>query len=322
MDTKREISFLSQSSGVIKAVITIGLLIALFSAADYLSLLKYTKEMSVAGWLICFSLFIAQLGISTLRFWIILHHHSQELSFFRILGIQSASLLAGNLLFGNLGGAVARIGLLYRLGITWPSAVGSVLIDRVCVVVGLLIMAGVTLPFIPFSIPIFNYQISPGVMTIFLVSVGLLLLLSLTSVSSKMMVWLKNALLPFWDQVCSYLNRWDVLLIGLALSVFSQIIFFVAQYFVASEIGIQLGFWDLMTILPAIALLASLPVSLGGWGVREGAMVFGLLLFDVPFEKSLLLSVIGGVLALLAVLPAGLYCLVSQRKLLFQQAAT
>jgi len=321
MENHSKFSFLSLSSGTLKAVITIVLLAALFSAADFLSLLKYTKEMSVGSWLICFALFMAQLGIATLRLWVILYHNSQKISFLRIFEIQSASLLAGNLLFGNLGSSVARIGLLYRWGITWPSAVGSVFIDRICVIVVLLLMTGATLPFVPLTLPELNYQMIPGFITILLLSVGLVLLFSLISVSGKIGELVKSTLQPLWEEILSYVNRWKVFLIGLGLTVFSQLIFFIAQYYVAREIGIHVGFWDLVTILPTIALLASLPVSLGGWGVREGAMVFGLLLFDVPFEKSLLLSVIGGVLALLAVLPAGLYCIVSQRKSLFQQAA-
>lgn len=311
----------SRSSNILKALVTFVLLIALFSSADFLSLLKYVKEISVAGWLLCLALFIAQLGVATLRLWVILCKNSQKFPFLRILEIQSVSLLAGNLLLGNLGSSLARIGLLFRLGITWPSAVSSVLIDRICVIIGLVILTGATLPFVPLTLSGINFQLMPEFSTILLVSLGLVLLFGVLSTSEKVGKFLKKTLSQLWGEIRTYGSRRDILLVGLGLTVFSQLILFIAQYFVAWEIGIQVRFLDLLTILPAIALLATLPVSIGGWGVREGATVFGLFLFDIPFEKALLLSVIGGVLALLAVLPAGLYCMVIRRKFLFHQPA-
>jgi len=51
-----------------------------------------------------------------------------------------------------------------------------------------------------------------------------------------------------------------------------------------------------LVIMPVVAFLAALPVTLGGWGVREGSMVAGLLLFGIPAEAGAALSIAYGAL--------------------------
>jgi hypothetical protein len=56
----------------------------------------------------------------------------------------------------------------------------------------------------------------------------------------------------------------------------------------------------LFTILLGAALV---PVSIGGWGVRELAVTAVLRGSDMPFEKSLLFSISFGLIVLAAALP-------------------
>jgi glycosyltransferase 2 family protein len=50
--------------------------------------------------------------------------------------------------------------------------------------------------------------------------------------------------------------------------------------------------------------MAMVPVSIAGWGVREGAMVYGLGLANVPREAALIVSIVVG-LSLAAIGLAG-----------------
>jgi hypothetical protein len=56
--------------------------------------------------------------------------------------------------------------------------------------------------------------------------------------------------------------------------------------------------WQAVLVAPAVMLAAALPVSLGGWGVREGAMVIALGLFGVATRDALALSVAYGLVLL------------------------
>lgn len=62
---------------------------------------------------------------------------------------------------------------------------------------------------------------------------------------------------------------------------------------------------ELVAILPVLALIASLPISFGGWGIREGAFIYGLGLIGFSPEHAFLLSVQVGLVGLIAPLVVG-----------------
>lgn len=71
--------------------------------------------------------------------------------------------------------------------------------------------------------------------------------------------------------------------------------------------------WQAALVAPAVLLGAALPVSLGGWGVREGGMVLALAPFGVAAGEALALSVAYGLmLALTGALGAAAWALTSR----------
>jgi hypothetical protein len=62
--------------------------------------------------------------------------------------------------------------------------------------------------------------------------------------------------------------------------------------------------------MPPVMLIASLPISISGWGVREGAMMVAFGLLDVPKEAALALSVQFALLGYLAATPGALAWLI------------
>jgi glycosyltransferase 2 family protein len=59
-------------------------------------------------------------------------------------------------------------------------------------------------------------------------------------------------------------------------------------------------------VVPPVAFIQLLPVSLAGWGVREIALVVALGSFGVPAEAALAISVMMGFCLILIGLPGGL----------------
>jgi hypothetical protein len=88
---------------------------------------------------------------------------------------------------------------------------------------------------------------------------------------------------------------------ALVLSVLIHVFSAIALFFIA--LGIRLeppALWQFLAIIPGILLLSAIPVSLGGWGVREGAMVAGLAMLGIDRGAAFTLSVLFG-MALVAV---------------------
>jgi len=68
-------------------------------------------------------------------------------------------------------------------------------------------------------------------------------------------------------------------------------------------------------ILPAVILLASLPISFAGWGLREGAIMMALGAYGVPQETALAMSLVYGTLHLASAFPGLILWILDKRRL-------
>jgi uncharacterized membrane protein YbhN (UPF0104 family) len=98
-----------------------------------------------------------------------------------------------------------------------------------------------------------------------------------------------------------------------AVSLTAQMSFFFAVYSLIVMSGIDLGFLQLMTVLPIICFIAALPISIGGWGVREGAFVYGLGLLGISMENAFMISIQIGLIGMLTTILLGLPSLLALR---------
>ena len=72
----------------------------------------------------------------------------------------------------------------------------------------------------------------------------------------------------------------------------------------AKILGIEIGAFSLFGIMAASLLASRLPISVAGWGVREGVLVSFLSAYGVAAEKAFATSVIYGITELAAAMLA------------------
>ena len=84
-----------------------------------------------------------------------------------------------------------------------------------------------------------------------------------------------------------------------------------AVWILSRGIGLGVGLEVFVLLLPLVLLLSLLPISVAGWGVREGAMIACLALVGVDPTSAFALSALFGVVYFLAGLPGGLAWLLS-----------
>jgi hypothetical protein len=72
----------------------------------------------------------------------------------------------------------------------------------------------------------------------------------------------------------------------------------VAMFIFAQDMHLPVLALDCFVLIPLLMLFAALPISIAGWGVREGVMVAALSLLGVQAEKAVVLSVLIGCMAL------------------------
>ena len=83
-------------------------------------------------------------------------------------------------------------------------------------------------------------------------------------------------------------------------------------FILAAGLGLEVSLLDCIVLIPPILLVLSIPISIGGWGVREGAIVWGFALVGVPNDAALALSLLFGVVGLVVSLPGGIVWLTTQ----------
>lgn len=74
----------------------------------------------------------------------------------------------------------------------------------------------------------------------------------------------------------------------------------------AQALHLPIGWLDGVAVVPVAIIAAALPISLNGWGVREGAMVAGFALIGLDADAALVVSILIGLSVTLLSLPGGL----------------
>ncbi len=207
-------------------------------------------------------------------------------------------------LLGNIGGDVARAVLAPDGGIGRTKIAYSVLFDRVTTLGGL---GFVMLPVIALnigplarSIPVFASLAVAVLPFIGLAAIGLIAP-AIGGHATAVMQRMRELGLT-WRLLCQARGRLGA---ALGIAALSQIAIPAVAYSLALAQHLDVSFFDFLILIPPVVLLAALPISIGGWGVRENAMIIALAPIGVAAGSALLIAVQLALLASLLSLPGG-----------------
>ena len=95
---------------------------------------------------------------------------------------------------------------------------------------------------------------------------------------------------------------------------FFVVLSYIVIYIISAEaLGLSIDYYAFFVFTPIVLFSMTLPVSIGGWGVREGTALLIAFLLGLSTSSSISVAVMYGILNLLCSLP-GLYFLLSLRK--------
>jgi uncharacterized membrane protein YbhN (UPF0104 family) len=81
-----------------------------------------------------------------------------------------------------------------------------------------------------------------------------------------------------------------------SLAVINHLLSVPVAYLLAQAVDAPVGFLACLLIVPPTLLVSTLPISLGGWGVREGALAAGFALVGASVGGAVAVSVVMGLL--------------------------
>lgn len=294
---------------LIRIAVTAFLFGAVLYVVNLAEMLDTIASTQPAAWLLALLLFATQVDLSATRWALAIEALAGRQPHHRLLVYTYMGQFAGLFLLASVGGAAVKAWMAHRDGVPAADAISSVVIDRFLAMASLLVLAVVATPFLMISVIEAN-----AVRDLAAVSVPL----ALAGLALSAIVWrfrvLESALeWPYLGPVLRYLldvlrqtARMRFLALGIGVSVLCQLTMIVTVFVLARGAGIRLDLIDCFLVLPPVMLVAALPISIAGWGVREGAMVVGLGLVGVAQEHALALSIQFGAVGVLVGLVGGL----------------
>src|SRR5215472_11756493 len=203
----------------------------------------------------------------------------------------------------NVAGEGMRAWLLVRLGSNWRTAVTSVVIDR-GVGVGLLIVLGFVVLLLPSGLTALDgYRDMVLVVYGALILAGVLGLLLAPKIVSPLARWRYSrwfaTLAADVHRVLLGSKGPLVLSIGCLIHAFTIVV----VWLVGRAQGLALPLPDAMVLFAVMTGVVVVPISIGGWGLRELAVVSVLASYGVAPERALLFSVCFGLALAVGSLP-------------------
>jgi len=278
----------------IKTAISLGLIALVLRKLDFAAVWEKSRQLSGGLILAVVFMFVVQTYVAAWRWWVILRHHHLGVRISTAVRISFIGAFFNQLLPSSFGGDVARAWYVYRNGGSKRISVITVLSDRIY---GMAMLACLGIIFFP-------------VLLYFSVSNDALIVVGVVMIAAS------SALIAvFWlDRLPGWARRWALIrhlgslseaaravtvdrramapLLGLSLLVHAITI--LAIVVLLEAVAPQLNVLLCAALVPVIMLMAMIPVSIAGWGVRESTMIYGLGLANTPPEAALIVSILVG----------------------------
>ncbi len=297
-------AFLKKHSLAIKIVAGLGIFAVLMARMDWSLVENMTLNMSFGLSAIAFGLIFLQLMLLAFRWQIFMNAEEHLIGYKIALNITTASQLANFLFITSVGGILVKVALARHYGLSLFKAICATIADRLMTLLAIITYAVLFLPALTGLLPSSLIDTILGFAALALVVSFLFPSLLINFLKPLIM---KNRQIASTAIYLRNLVRTPSLAGPvLASSLAAQIFYFLAVCFAARSIGLEFSVAQMIAMLPMITLISSLPIGLGGWGIREGAFVFGLGLIGIPTESAFLISVQIGILGILTTLAAAL----------------
>lgn len=204
----------------------------------------------------------------------------------------------------SIGGDAVRVLDVATIGHRKRDAFIGVFIDRVLGLVGLLILNLIANYFLPELLPkelflMINIIVISGL-------IGFISFIYIHKMKSLYKNRIFNYILRVSEQLNKILHDFRSISFHLFIGVLIHLFSIINIYLVGQSVGLEYDLLTIAVIVPPVVLLTLIPISLAGWGIREGAMIglFGLI--GGVAANILSMSILYGIILIIASMP-GLY---------------
>lgn len=289
----------TSSSFAAKFIFSMLLLGAAVARVNLNKLTGYFADISPSMLFPALFLAMLQISVTSLRWHLLLLTVGVRLPLRTTLEVNILSIFANSILVNVIGGVVTRITFLLDHNVSPHSILATSLLERaiIAIVLGGMTVAGLWMSGI--------YLYVDTRMLLRMVGFGMLALMAITiiayAISKKFRTAIdktKTVLLHTLSDLRTIIVDWRGLVVAFVLTFISQMMLVGVGVLLGHVLQVTVPLWQMAMILPGIALISSLPIGLGGFGLREISMVTILGTLGVAAEQALVLSITIGAVTL------------------------
>ena len=264
------------------------------------------SQLDVVYVLAAVVVFILLLTNNLLRWRIVMRAINALLPLGQSFQILYVGIFFNQTLPSSVGGDAVRIILARRHGLSLQGAVNGVMLERVVNIFGLIVLVVATQPFLLSRIGDNPAKFVFPILAALAVA-GIMILMLLDRIPERFRRWsiVRGAANLAGDTKSLFLSPGRALT-AVGFGVLGMVLLSLIVYFLALALGIQVSPVDTMVLVPPVMLIASVPISIAGWGLRESAMVAAFSFLGVAEGDAFVLSVLFGLANIVASLPGGL----------------
>jgi uncharacterized membrane protein YbhN (UPF0104 family) len=234
---------------------------------------------------------------------------------FRTAQVELCGFFFEQVALGFVGGDAMRLWLLHRLGIPLRDGIKPLLVDRCLGFGALLLLVAIGLPGLLRLVPALGPDswapMMIGAVVLMALATPFVTLLVIPEKYRRHPVWVElRGLISLSLRDARVRSRFlFAFLCALATHLLNVLIFFLIADNLELPVSLQQWFY----IVPAALLFSMIPISAGGWGLREGIFLLALGTLGIAREEATIVSVLFG-LGVLAVTLPGAFVWLSNRQ--------
>ena len=307
------LQFYNQHKTSVKIAISIVIMAVFMLRIDMGSVIAQASDINKNVWLLAGVFMFTQIFLLAYRWFLIINAHEQRLSGVNALRVTLASLVANYLFITSIGGIIVRVAMSVHGGFSLMRSIAATALDRVMTLLALLIL---TVLFLPVLGDIASHDLMH--MAVFTLSIfglgGFLFVFLFSETLRRRVIFSHRKVTMSVKYLRTIMTDPNLLMKIIASSLVAQLSYFAAIYVVTVATGIEFQWLHFISILPLITVIASLPIGYGGWGIREGAFVYGLGIINIPVETAFMISVQIGLISMMCAFVAGIPSLISHKR--------
>ncbi len=299
----------------VKIFISVALIWYVLGDIDFDSAIQKIQNADLRILALAVFVFYLQLIIGALRWQAVNTAIGALMSFRDAIRIFFIGIFFSQALPGGTGGDAVRVYLAYKGGLELRGALNGVMLERIAAVVALVLLVDVAQPFFQMRITAADadWVASSAVLLTLGAVAGLGLIMTIDRFFRNFLTYkiVRGFSYLSADTRAVFLKPKNLFFVTL-WGIVGHINLSFCVYIIALSLSLDVTLVDCLMLVPPVLLIVAIPISIGGWGVREYAMVAAFGLIGVPKEGATVLSILVGLIGIAISLPGGLVWLLSR----------